>query len=72
MKFRYHPARGLRIQGRSYGEIDGTEIESEEYETLEDFLEAVEQVNRAIVEIILEIYEDERGYIRPKVKYEED
>lgn len=38
MNFRYYTGRALRKQNHPFGEFEGTEIRSEEFDSLEDFL----------------------------------
>ena len=54
MKYRYHTGRALRIKSQPFGQFDGVEINSEDFDTFEEFLAvAVEKE----LELILDIEE---------------
>lgn len=38
MKYRYHTGRALRIKSQPFGQFEGVEIKSEDFDTFEEFL----------------------------------
>lgn len=38
MKYRYHTGRALRIKSQPFGQFDGVEIKSEDFDSVEEFL----------------------------------
>lgn len=54
MKYRYHTGRALRIKSQPFGQFDGVEINSEDFDNFEEFLAvAIEKE----LELILDIEE---------------
>ncbi len=49
--WRYHPGKGFRKKGKPYlHDIETSEIDEEWYRTREDFLEAINEKNKYILE----------------------
>lgn len=38
MKYRYHTGRALRIKSQPFGQFEGVEIKSEDFDSVEEFL----------------------------------
>lgn len=38
MKYRYHTGRALRIKSQPFGQFDGIELKSEDFDSIEEFL----------------------------------
>lgn len=52
MKYRYHTGRALRIKSQPFGQFDGVEIKSEDFDSFEEFLAvAVESEMQLILDI---------------------
>ena len=41
MDYRFNPSKGFRRRGFPYGEIDNIEFDSENYDTVDDWFEAI-------------------------------
>lgn len=41
MNYRYHTARGLRQQGKPFDSFDGQELRSEDFDSDQEFCEAI-------------------------------
>lgn len=41
MNYRFNPAKGIRRQGHWYGQLEDAELDSEDYDSLEDWFEAI-------------------------------
>lgn len=43
MEYRFNPAKGLRRKGQPYGEMDNTEFDSEDYDSIDDWFKAIKE-----------------------------
>lgn len=51
MNFRYYTGRALRMQYHPFGEFEGTELRSEEYDSIDDFIaDAIEKEKELLIE----------------------
>lgn len=54
MKYRYHTGRALRIKSQPFGQFDGIELKSEDFDSFEEFLATAVELE---IELITDLEE---------------
>jgi len=54
MKYRYHTGRALRIKSQPFGQFDGIELKSEDFDSIEEFLATAVELE---IELITDLEE---------------
>lgn len=59
MNYRYHTGRALRVQGSPFGLFEGTELKSEDFDSIEDFLAVAVEMEMELIQDLEEGAEDD-------------